>query len=126
MEIGWKKMSRKRTKFTGVYYRETTTNDKPDKTYYITFKNSQNKMQELKIGKFSEGIREQYCNLKRNEILTKLRLGEEVHLKHRQKDKIYLKNIAEEYFNTRADSESKSKDISLYKKHFSLILKIQT
>ncbi|MGE0738252.1 tyrosine-type recombinase/integrase [Sulfurimonas sp.] len=110
-------MSRKRTKFTGVYYRETTTNDKPDKTYYITFKNSQNKMQELKIGKFSEGIREQYCNLKRNEILTKLRLGEEVHLKNRQKDKIYLKGIAEEYFNTRTDSESKSKDISLYKKH---------
>ncbi|MDD3450672.1 site-specific integrase [Sulfurimonas sp.] len=110
-------MSRKRTKFTGVYYRETTTNEKPDKTYYITFKNAQNKMQELKIGKFSEGIREQYCNLKRNEILTKLRLGEEVHLKHRQKDKIYLKDIAEEYFNTRTDSESKNKDISSYKKH---------
>lgn len=110
-------MSRKRTKFTGVYYRETTTNDKPDKTYYITFKNNQNKMQELKIGKFSEGIREQYCNLKRNEILTKLRLGEEVYLKHRQKDKIYLKDIAEEYFNTRTDSDSKNKDYSSYKKH---------
>ena len=110
-------MARIRTKFTGVYYRETTTNDKPDKTYYITYKSNQNKMQELKIGKFSEGIREQYCNLKRNELLTKLRLGEEVHLKHRQKDKIYLKDIAEEYFSARTDSESKNKDISSYKKH---------
>lgn len=110
-------MARKRTKFTGVYYRETTTNDKPDKTYYIRYKDTSNKDVELKIGKFSEGIREQYCNLKRNELLTKLRLGEEVHLKHRQKDKILLKDIAEEYFNTRTESESKNKDISSYKKH---------
>ncbi|MCX6051055.1 MAG: site-specific integrase [Campylobacterales bacterium] len=110
-------MARIRTKYTGVYYRETTTNEKPDKTYYITFKNSQNKMQEMKIGKFTEGIREQYCNLKRNELLTKIRLGEEVHIKHRQKDKIFLKEIADEYFNTRAEGDSKSKDISSYKKH---------
>lgn len=110
-------MARIKTKFTGVYYRETLTNDRPDKTYYITFKNEQNKMQELKIGKFSEGIREQYCNLKRNELLTKLRLGEEVHIKYRQKDKIFLKNIAEEYFKTRTDSDSKNKDISSYQKH---------
>ncbi len=110
-------MARKKTKFTGVYYRETTTNNKLDKTYYIRYKDTNNKDVEIKIGKFSEGIREQYCNLKRNEILTKLRLGEEVHLKHRQKDKIYLKDVAEEYFNTRTDSESKSKDISSYKKH---------
>ncbi len=110
-------MARIRTKYTGVYYRESTTNEKPDKTYYITFKNSQNKMQEMKIGKFTEGIREQYCNLKRNELLTKIRLGEEVHIKHRQKDKIFLKEIADEYFNTRAERDSKNKDISSYKKH---------
>lgn len=110
-------MVRKRTKFTGVYYRETTTNDKPDKTYYIRYKDTNNKDVEIKIGKFSEGIREQYCNLKRNEILTKLRLGEEVHLKHRQKDKIFLKDIADEYFSTRAERDSKNKDVSSYKKH---------
>lgn len=110
-------MARIKTKFTGVYYRETVTNDRPDKTYYITFKNEQNKMQELKIGKFSEGIREQYCNLKRNELITKLRLGEEVHIKHRQRDKIFLQDIAEEYFKTRADTDSKNKDLSSYKKH---------
>jgi len=29
-------------------------------------------------------IRKQYCNLKRNKIITKIRLGEEVYIKHRQ------------------------------------------
>ncbi|MDD3856006.1 site-specific integrase [Sulfurimonas sp.] len=110
-------MARFKTKFTGVYYRETTTNEKIDKTYYIRYKDINNKDIELKIGKFSEGIREQYCNLKRNEIITKIRLGEEVHIKHRQKDKIFIKDIAEEYFNTRSESDSKNKDISSYKKH---------
>ena len=107
-------MSRKRTKFTGVYYRETTTNDKPDKTYYITFKNSKNKMQELKIGKFSEGIREQYCNLKRNEILTKLRLGEEVHLKHKDVSS-YKKHLLSYFENSDLNTINK-KDIQLFKK----------
>lgn len=105
------------TKFTGVYYIESITNDKPDKTYYIRFKDTNGKDTELKIGKFSEGIREQYCNLKRNELLTKIRLGEEVHIKHRQKDKIFLKDIAIEYFNTRAESSSKNKDLSILNKH---------
>lgn len=110
-------MSRIKTKFTGVSYRETITNNKPDKTYYIRYKDINNNDKELKIGKFSEGIREQYCNLKRNELLTKLRLGEEVHIKHRQRDKIYLEDIAEEYFKTRADTDSKNKDLSSYRKH---------
>lgn len=113
----WENMSRIKTKFTGVYYRETITNGKPDKTYYIRYKDLDHNDIELKIGKFSEGIREQYCNLKRNELLTKLRLGEAVHIKHRQRDKIFLQDIAEEYFKTRADTDSKNKDFSSYKKH---------
>ena len=70
-------MSRVKTKLTGVYYRHTVTNDKPDKTYYITYKDIDNKAKELKIGRYSEGVREAYCMQKRNEIITKLRLGEE-------------------------------------------------
>lgn len=53
-----------KTKLTGVYFRETKTNDKLDKVYYITYKNTLNKKVWLKIGKYSEGIREAYCNLK--------------------------------------------------------------
>jgi len=70
-------MSRVKTKLIGVYYRHTTTNDKSDKTYYITYKDIDNKTKELKIGRYSEGVREAYCSQKRNEIITKLRLGEE-------------------------------------------------
>ena len=67
-----------KTTKTGVYYRKTITNTKPDKTYYIIYKDLNNKTKELKLGKFSEGIRENYCYQKRNEIITKIRLGEEL------------------------------------------------
>ena len=70
-------MSRIKTNLIGVYFRNTTTNSKSDKTYYITYKDIDNKTKELKIGKFSEGVREAYCNQKRNEIITKQRLGED-------------------------------------------------
>ena len=47
-----------KTKITGVYYRELKTNDKDDKTFYITYKDTIiNKKVWLKIGKYSEGVR---------------------------------------------------------------------
>lgn len=47
-----------KTNLTGVYFREIQTNGKADKTY-ITYKElNTNKKIWLKIGKFSEGIRE--------------------------------------------------------------------
>jgi len=64
----------KSNKFLGVYYAELQNGDK---TYYITYKDNNNKKIWIKIGKYSEGVREAYCNQKRNEILTKQRLGEE-------------------------------------------------
>ena len=68
-------MSRIKTRLTGIYYRTSSTNGKADKTYYITYKDKNNKTKELKIGKYSEGVREAYCNQIRNEIVTKQRLG---------------------------------------------------
>ncbi|MDD3498835.1 hypothetical protein [Sulfurovum sp.] len=44
------------TKHTGVFYRECLTNGKPDKTYYIVYKDA-GKSKELKVGKFSEGVK---------------------------------------------------------------------
>jgi len=63
----------KSNKFNGVYYSELKSGDK---TFYITYKDD-NKKVWLKIGRHSEGVREAYCNQKRNEIITKKRLGEE-------------------------------------------------
>ena len=92
-----------KTNLTGVYFRETQTNGKADKTYYITYKElNTNKKIWLKIGKFSEGIREAYCNQKRNEIITKQRNGEEppaIAMK-KKKNILTIETIANEYFTS--------------------------
>ncbi len=113
------KLARIKTKFTGVYYRDSITNNKPDKTFYIVYKDNFGNTKEVKIGKYSEGVRENYCNLKRNEILTKLRLGEEppAAIKHKKKQKILLEDLAKEYFKTRKDGISKTSDIRTFNKH---------
>lgn len=119
MEIGWKDLARIKTKFTGVYYRTSTTNGKEDKTYYITFYDNDSKKKEVKIGKYSEGVREAYCNQKRNETITKLRLGEEppVASKYKKKDKVLLADIADKYFQGRKEGKSKKSDIATFNKH---------
>lgn len=119
MEIGWKDLARVKTNLTGVYYRTSTTNGKEDKTYYITFYDNDSKKKELKIGKYSEGVREAYCNQKRNEIITKLRLGEEppVASKYKKKNKVLLADIADKYFQRRKDGKSKKSDIATFDKH---------
>lgn len=113
------RLARIKTKYTGIYYRESITNNKPDKTYYITYKDVDHKMREIKIGKFSEGVREAYCNQKRNEILSKIRLGEEPPLakKNKKRKKTLLEPIADEYFKNRKDGTSKEIDILTFNKH---------
>lgn len=108
-----------KTNKTGVYYRVTTTNNSPDKTYYITYKDKNNKTKELKIGKYSEGIRENYCNVKRNEIITKQRLGEEPPLiaNRKQKTSVKFTQLADSYFETRKEGKGKQSDISSCNKH---------
>lgn len=98
-----RKYTRKKTKFAGVYYIETTTNNKLDKTYYVRYKDENNKDKEIKIGKFSEGTRENYCNVKRNEIITKIRLGEDLPkvASRNNKISIILDDIADQYFEYR-------------------------
>jgi integrase len=106
-----------KTKFAGVVYRECETNGKPDKVYYIRFKDQAGKSIEQKVGKFSEGIRQEYCNTKRNELITKCRLGEPVKLKYAKKDITQFEDLANAYFHNRKDTESTSKDKNLQKNH---------
>lgn len=108
-----------KTSKTGVYYRESISNGKADKTYYITYKDLNNKTKEIKLGKFSEGIRENYCYQKRNEIITKIRLGEEppAAAKNKRAKKVLLDDIQEKYFKTRKEGKSKDSDYSTFKKH---------
>ena len=107
-------MARHTTNLTGVIYRDSITNGKPDKTYYIRYKNDSNKTIEIKIGKYSEGVREAYCNQKRNEIITKQRNGEEppTIAQKKKKNILSIVTVAEEYFNLRKDGKSKLTDKS--------------
>lgn len=112
-------MARHTTKYSGVIYRDSITNDKTDKIYYIRYKSELNKTKELKIGKYSEGIREVYCNQKRNEIISKIRLGEELPIaaKNKKREILIISRFADDYFNNRKDTRSKETDVSAYKKH---------
>jgi len=97
-----------KTKYNGVIYRETLTNGKPDKTYYIRYDDANGKKVELKLGKYSEGIRELYCYNKRNEITTKARLGERVQLGRVKKEFVSISELASEYFGYRIIHSPKS------------------
>lgn len=64
----------KSKKYVGVYHQVLMNKDK---AYYITYKENGKKIW-LKIGLHSEGVREDYCNQKRGEITSKIRLGEDL------------------------------------------------
>ena len=112
-------MGRHTTKYTGILYRDSITNGKADKTYYIRYKDINNKTKEIKVGKYSEGIRENYCNQKRNEIITKQRLGEEPPAIQQKKRNTYLtiEEISTSYFEQREDTHSKATDLSNYNRY---------
>ncbi len=107
------------TKFNGVFYRESITNDKIDKTYYIRYKDRNNKDKEIKVGKYSEGFRENYCNQLRNEIITKQRVGEEppAAAKNKKKKVLSIETISNDYFSQRKEGQSKETDKSNYKNY---------
>lgn len=87
MDILYKTLPKRySTNNQGVYYKEIekiTIDDKGktkitqhDKVYLIRYKYEKKQIW-VTVGKYSAGIREAYCVQKRNEILNKLRLGEE-------------------------------------------------
>jgi integrase len=111
----------KSKKYTGVYIR--TLEDK-SKTFYIVYKDPiSKKTTRLKIGNSKDGFHEAYCNNKRNEIISKLRLGDDPNIPILQKkqQKVTLNDIALKYFDYKAlEGITKSlKDRqSKYHKHF--------
>ncbi len=87
MDIYYKTLpKRHKTKNQGVYFKDIervtiddagkTKTTKHDKVYLIRYEHDK-KEKVVTVGKYSAGIREAYCVQKRNEILNKLRLGEE-------------------------------------------------
>ena len=82
----------------GIFYKSIINENgkEIDKTYIIRYR--ENDTDKLKtIGKYSQGIRINYCKQIRNEILMKLRLGEEppTVAKKKKKDSAKLDDFAE-------------------------------
>lgn len=107
----------KSKRYAGVYFEELQNNDK---SYYITYKDENNKKKWLKIGKHSEGIRENYCNQKRNEYVTKIRLGEAIQHKAARKHKLTFGEVFKEYIESvRATKKTFQNDITNYNLYLS-------
>lgn len=92
-----------KTKYTGVFYRETSINGKIDKVYYVLYKES-GKTKEVKAGKESEGMRANFANNLRISILNSIRLGDDMPtiLKCKEKrKKITFDKIVYLYFDSK-------------------------
>ena len=136
METFYKTLpKRHRTKKDGIYYKEiqkTTIDDKgkvktsiSDKVYLIRY--YVNYIEKwITVGKYSAGIRESYCEAKRNEILHKLRLGEEppeIVKRKRKKAAVTLDELFDFYINKKEMSPRTKKDFTgRYKKHISPLI----
>lgn len=99
----------KSKKYDGVYYNQLANNDK---SYYITYKNLDGKKVWNKVGLHSSGTREAYCKQKRDEILNKLRLGEEPPVIATRKKANVLKysDVWDKYIKNKAMGEARRKD----------------
>ena len=59
-----------------------------DISYYIRYKDENEKLVRIKIGDKSKGITEPYCKQKRDEILNKIRIGEDKDLENKTNKKL--------------------------------------
>jgi len=106
------------TKRTGVYYREiqkTVIDERgrvktsiADKLYIIKFKDIDSKWRTKTIGRYSEGIRENYCHAKRIEIINNIKLGEQPDIiKRKMKKKITTLHDVFKLYKEHKATESK-------------------
>lgn len=113
-------MNRKKSnKYTGVYYQELINGDK---SYYITYKHNKKDIWK-KIGLYSEGIREAYCSQKRNEIVSKIRLGEDLPHVANKNNFTSLIEVAEKFYelkelHNKQNKKTRSRVLAKLKKHY--------
>jgi len=97
-----------KTKKTGVYYNELKNKDK---VYYFSYKDitDNNKKMWVKVGKYSEGIREINAFNFRNEQLSKMKHGEDITVisTKKKKDIITFDNLANRYFEDKKSSNER-------------------
>lgn len=72
-----------------------------DISYYIRYKNEYGKSVRIKVGDKSKGITEPFCKQKRDELINKLRLGEDLPIRQRREEIITLNHLSKLYFDDR-------------------------
>ncbi len=85
----------KSKKFTGIWLNKLLNGDV---SFYAQIRDEHGKNKRVKIGKKSEGITEAYCHKKRNELINKIRFGEDDILFKNQKGQTF-DEIANQYFD---------------------------
>ena len=110
------------TKTEGVFYKEIfNDNGKAvDKKFIIRWIDENGKDRLKSIGNYSAGIRERYCKTKRDEVVTKIRLGEELPHIAKPKQTITIFEMSELYFEHKA---STVKDIEKERRRFAIHIK---
>lgn len=105
-------------KYDGIqlYYKKNK-----DITYYIRYKNEYGKSVRIKVGEKSKGITEPYCKQKRDELINKLRLGEDLPIRQRKEVIITLNDLAKLYFDDKdMDIKQNKKQKSKYEIHLKI------
>jgi len=84
----------------GIFYKSIIDkkNKEVDKVYFIRYRDSDYKDVLVSIGKHSEGVRLAYCKAKRDEIVTKIRLKEDLPHIAKRKEELRFDDIAYKYF----------------------------
>jgi len=97
-----------KTKKTGVYYNET---EAKDKVYYFTYNdiNDNKKKKWVKVGKYSEGIREINAFNLRNEQISKMKHGKDITTiaTKKKKELITFDTLAKRYFEDKKSSNER-------------------
>ena len=88
------------TNMDGIFYKEIFNNNGKvvDKQYLIRWVDENGKSRLKNIGTYSSGIRERYCKIKRDEILMKIRLGEDLPHLAMPKQILTIFEMSEIYF----------------------------
>lgn len=94
------------------------------KSYYVRYKDEENRLKRVKIGDETDGTTEVYCKNKRIEILNAQNKGEQPPkiVKNHRKKVLTLNEVADKYFTTKDSSRSTFDRISKYKKHIAPVL----
>ena len=106
----------KSKKYTGVYRSELANGDV---SYSYTFKDANNKMQRVNVGKKSEGITETFVSVKRSEAVNNVRHGEDP-LASKKKKTFVFEDVWNLYVANKALSDGIRKDYQgRWNKHMS-------